>query len=74
MKIRYDPESDALVIYLREGLAVAHTEPLEQDERFLIDDDADDRPVAFEIMQASELLGGDIRVELDLPIMSRETS
>lgn len=43
MNIQYDPESDSLVIYLREGAEVEQTEPLDQDERILIDLDANDR-------------------------------
>lgn len=74
MKIHYDPESDSLVIYLREGSEVEHTEPLDQDERILVDFDAEDRPVAFEIMQATDVLGGEVRVELELPVATKKAS
>jgi uncharacterized protein YuzE len=72
MKIHYDPDADALAIYLRAGAKVEHTEPLEQDERILIDYDAEDRPVAIEITQASDVLGGEVKVELELPVTARK--
>jgi len=73
VKIRYDPESDALVIHLRVGTKVEHTEALEDDERILIDYDADNRAVAFEILEATEVLGGEVKVELELPVAARKS-
>ena len=64
MRIQYDPQADALYIELRDG------EIEESDEvapGFLVDYDAAGKPVAIEILDASEVLGGrEMKVELAL--------
>jgi len=64
VKIRYDPKADALYIRLREG------EIEESDEvaaGLIIDYDDKGAPLAIEILDASQVLGGhEMRVELAL--------
>ena len=62
MKIRYDPEADALYIRLREG-TIEETDQVAQG--LIIDYDADGKPLAIELLDASQVLGGrEMRVEL----------
>jgi len=62
VKIRYDPEADALYIRLREG-TIEETDQVAQG--LIIDYDADGKPLAIELLDASQVLGGrEMRVEL----------
>ena len=62
MKIRYDPEADALYIRLREG-DIEESDQVAQG--LIIDYDTDGKPLAIEILDASQVLGGrEMRVEL----------
>jgi uncharacterized protein YuzE len=62
VKIRYDPEADALYIRLREG-NIEETDQVAQG--LIIDYDADGKPLAIELLDASQVLGGrEMRVEL----------
>ena len=64
MKIRYDPEADALYIRLRDG-DIEESDQVAQG--LIIDDDADGKPLAIELLDASQVLGGrEMRVELAL--------
>jgi len=64
VKIQYDPKADALYIELRDG------DIEESDEiakGFIVDYDADGKPLAIELLDASQVLGGrEMRVELAL--------
>jgi len=62
VKIRYDPEADALYIRLREG-DIEESDQVAQG--LIIDYDTDGKPLAIEILDASQVLGGrEMRVEL----------
>ena len=64
MKIRYDPKADALYIRLREGII---EESDEVADGLIIDYDDKGSPLAIEILDASQVLGGhEMRVELAL--------
>jgi uncharacterized protein YuzE len=64
VKIRYDPEADALYIRLREG-DIEESDQVAQG--LIIDYDADGKPLAIELLDASQVLGGrEMRVELAL--------
>lgn len=55
MRLEYDPEIDAAYLRLRVA-AVANTEEIAPG--VMMDLAADGRPVGFEVLDASELLGG----------------
>ncbi len=62
MKIHYDPQADALYIELRDAKI---KESDEVAEGFIVDYDSAGKPVAIEILDASEVLGGrEMKVEL----------
>ena len=65
MKVRYDPEADALYIRLREG-TIAETE--EVSAGVMLDVDAEGNPVGLEILNASRRLGQQpLTVEVEIP-------
>ena len=55
MKVTYDPEADALNIRFR-AASIDHSDPLDEDEDFIADYDADGSIVGLEILDASEHL------------------
>ena len=63
MKISYDAEADALYICFRDGKI---EESDEVSEGFIVDYDADRKPIALEILDASEVLGGKQEIAVDL--------
>jgi len=63
MKLRYDPQVDALYIRFREA-PIEHSE--EATEGVIVDYDTKERVVGLEILDASEVLGGEIKAELEI--------
>lgn len=63
MKITYDSEADALYIRFRDGKI---EESDEVSEGFIVDYDLDGKPIALEILDASEILGGRHEIAVDL--------
>lgn len=63
MKITYDSEADALYIRFREGEI---EESDEVSEGFIVDYDPVGKPIAIEILDASEILGGKHEIAVDL--------
>lgn len=65
MRVRYDPEADALYIRFREG-SIEETE--EVSSGVLLDLDPDGNPMGLEILDASKKLGKmPLTVELEIP-------
>jgi len=62
MKMRYDPEADALYLRFREGKII---ESDEVRSGLIIDYDAEGRPVAIEILNAREILANKPELTVD---------
>ncbi len=63
MIITYDSEADALYIRFREGKI---EESDEVNEGFIVDYDVKGKPIAIEILDASEILGGKHQIAVNL--------
>lgn len=63
MIITYDSEADVLYIRFREGKI---EESDEVSEGFIVDYDTKRKPIAMEILDASEILGGKHEIAVDL--------
>ena len=63
MKIIYDSEADALYIRFRDGKI---EESDEVSEGFIVDYDTDGKPIALEILDALDILGGKQEIAVDL--------
>ena len=63
MKIRYDSEANALYIRFREG-EVAESDELKNG--VIVDYDAEGKPIAVEVLDASDILANNPEVVVDL--------
>jgi len=62
MKVRYDPEADAVYIRFREG-EIAESDEIK--EGVIIDYDSEGKPLAIELLDAKEILAGKPEVVVD---------
>jgi uncharacterized protein YuzE len=58
LRLKYDPDAEALYVTLREGLAA---ETIEVEESVYVDLDADERPIGIEFLNPGDLVGFLIR-------------
>lgn len=65
MRIKYDPEVDVLLIRLREG---KYAESDEVAPNMIVDFEEDGQPIAIEILNAKQVLGGDETLNLEVPM------
>ncbi len=65
MKLKYDAEADALSIQLRDGI---YDESDEVAPNVIIDFDKERNPLAIEILQARQMLGGEVTLKLELSL------
>jgi len=54
LRLKYDPDAEALYLTLREGLAA---ETIEIEESVYVDLDADERPIGVEFLDPGDLIG-----------------
>jgi uncharacterized protein YuzE len=70
LRVRYDPEADALYIRFREGV-IEETD--EVSSGVMLDLDVDGNPVGLEILNASQKLGmPPLTVELEIPEIRKQ--
>jgi uncharacterized protein YuzE len=70
LRVRYDPEADALYIRFREGV-IEETD--EVSSGVMLDLDVDGNPVGLEILNAAQKLGmPPLTVELEIPEIRKQ--